>query len=650
MKTIAALTFAAYGLPHWLIERPLMRQLLRAASIAEFPDRRSLRVEQARIAAEMRATLVHTLRSRSATAPVTIAFDGWTNTRRDKVTNVLALHDGKAYYWSSIVNHSDRNTAAWLEEPVTAAITAIKKEGVLVSALVADNESVNGALHRRLLQHFPFLIRVPCAAHTLQLCVNKILDASTEVKAAMQQATTVIHLFSTNKSMRLALKSAQPTGKAKQLIRPVPTRWSSALAALTRMIELRTYIDLVAVQEASFWATLVNIAAFLKPWQIATDIVQSDRATLLDVYKQFQSLLTAVERSVVGDPFHSVRSDVKTIIINQWQEHVNRDAVIASAVLGFEDQSILAEFDANQRVLVSDWLSRFGADYLSHYSLCDSDDVVSIHNTLYTQFSQFQGRVGPFSSINDIAAKLKSSAIATAQQQHRSDRAATHYTWDARLVWYNYQHAVPELSNVAIAILSIVPSEAAVERSFSLQSEVHREKRNRLLDTAVQNEMFVRFNSQALDANEAPSGSYIQIDDDFEADDSQPIVNLFVLPPPTVDESAVIIAEPMPAIIDEPIPAIVEPEPVIIEPEPQSQSQSSAADEQQPEVESPSFDEWCSSYIAANHITAVYRWNTDRFNALQLAVSLSPFSATSTIVVRDSIANKLKGNGGIEQS
>lgn len=72
-----------------------------------------------------------------------------------------------------------------------------------------------------------------------------------------------------------------------------------------------------------------------------------------------------------------------------------------------------------------------------------------------------------------------------------------------------------------------------------------------MLDTAAQNEMFVRFNRQALDANEAPSGSYIQIDDDFEADDSQPIVNLFVLPPPpAVDESAVIIAEPMPAIID----------------------------------------------------------------------------------------------------
>lgn len=43
---------------------------------------------------------------------------------------------------------------------------------VRLSALVADNEAVNDALWKQLLRPFPFLIRVPCAAHTIQPIVS----------------------------------------------------------------------------------------------------------------------------------------------------------------------------------------------------------------------------------------------------------------------------------------------------------------------------------------------------------------------------------------------------------------------------------------------------------------------------------------------
>ena len=52
----------------------------------------------------------------------------------------------------------------------------IKQEGLIFSALVADNEQVNKTLHHLLLPSFPFLIRSPCAAHLVQLCVNHALN------------------------------------------------------------------------------------------------------------------------------------------------------------------------------------------------------------------------------------------------------------------------------------------------------------------------------------------------------------------------------------------------------------------------------------------------------------------------------------------
>jgi hypothetical protein len=43
--------------------------------------------------------------------PVTLALDGWTNVAHNKVTNLILLCDGRAFYWCSVVNHLEHNTA-----------------------------------------------------------------------------------------------------------------------------------------------------------------------------------------------------------------------------------------------------------------------------------------------------------------------------------------------------------------------------------------------------------------------------------------------------------------------------------------------------------------------------------------------------------
>lgn len=43
--------------------------------------------------------------------PVTLALDGWTNVNHNKVTNLILLSGGRAYYWKSVVNSLEHNTA-----------------------------------------------------------------------------------------------------------------------------------------------------------------------------------------------------------------------------------------------------------------------------------------------------------------------------------------------------------------------------------------------------------------------------------------------------------------------------------------------------------------------------------------------------------
>jgi len=68
-------------------------------------------------------------------------------------------------------------------------------------------------------------------------------------------------------------------------------------------------------------------------------------------------------------------------------------------------------------------------------------------------------------------------------------------------------HSELELSKVAVALLSLSASEAAVERSFSAQGNVHTKLRNRMEETSVQDEMFIKFNSRLLLPNSSAAAS-----------------------------------------------------------------------------------------------------------------------------------------------
>ena len=58
----------------------------------------------------------------------------------------------------------------------------------------------------------------------------------------------------------------------------------------------------------------------------------------------------------------------------------------------------------------------------------------------------------------------------------------------------SYLSSYYELVNVITAILSFCPSEACVERSFSIQSNVHSQERTRLAEELIEAEMNIKIN------------------------------------------------------------------------------------------------------------------------------------------------------------
>ena len=505
-QTIAR-TFARHSLPHHLLEQPDVQEAftLFRDSHCMLPNCRQLVEAQGRLAGNMRMRVVERLRQHAQTAPVSVAMDGWTNVRHHKVNNIVVLCSSQAYYWCSIVNTQNNNTAEWLKEPLLAVMNSVRQLGIPIVALVADNEAVNKAVYRQLTPTFPFLIQVPCGAHVIQLCVGRTL-ALPAMKDVLETMGEIINGFSANKDHRnrlIASQKAAAVDSPLSILKPCTTRWSSHLFAAQRLIRLRQHIQIILPQTDLFWTSLESLIAFLQPFQHATDVAQADNSTLYSVHQQFERLVRGLQLVPSTSFLYVLRDVVKDIILKYWHKFMPVSPIIMCSILSFHEAG-QHQFNADQIHTAQEWFVAFSVDYLNQYNLSQYANVSDIRGAVRQQYADFLGNQGVFVDTSRTAADMRARQVAQSASLSSSAPTTAHYQyWNAKSVWFLYLHSAPELSTAAIALLSAAGSEAACERTFSAQSLVHSKQRNRLRDDRVEQEMFIRFNTDALESKES---------------------------------------------------------------------------------------------------------------------------------------------------
>lgn len=99
LPAIASL-FARMSWPHHAVEFDEFAHFIHAARFSniDIPYRQSVKIAQMKLAQQLRSAVVSELLSYCRSSPLTIAIDGWSNTNMVKVTNVVLLCDGQAYY------------------------------------------------------------------------------------------------------------------------------------------------------------------------------------------------------------------------------------------------------------------------------------------------------------------------------------------------------------------------------------------------------------------------------------------------------------------------------------------------------------------------------------------------------------------------
>ena len=502
LRPALAALFARCSWAHHCVDFPEFVNFVSAArsSSCPSPNRHQLRQSQIELAQSLRTRVVRQLRCYCRTSPLTVAIDGWTDVNSSKVTNVVILCGEVAYYWCSIVNGNSHNTAVWLRDSLVRVLDGIKEEGLMFTAMVADNERVNRTLWELVVESFPFLIRSPCAAHLIQLCVNKALELPV-IEPLFTSMECLLRQFRL-KEPRLKLKNLQVANPLKAttangipiiygLLRPQDTRWSSWLYAAQRLLMLRAYIEIMNPQEASFWSGLTELVIFLKPFQVATDVMQEDGATLFNVWRQFKRLLTHARSMPPTSPFHPSKDAIITIIIDMWEKHINLPAVIACAQLSFD--SSVDDIFPDKIQEARRWFLDFAANYALYWHIADSSDgdLALVKRNALREWAEFLGRTQG-SCFDHLDLDI---------DELRTEYAKTPSAFP-RAVWNLYLKDAPIISHAAVAILSVCASEAAVERTFSAQGLVHSDLRNRLGDATVEAEMFIKFNMRTVNRME----------------------------------------------------------------------------------------------------------------------------------------------------
>jgi hypothetical protein len=441
---------------------------------------------------------------------ITVAIDGWTNTRGEKVTNVVLLCQGFAWYWTSIPNLVAKDSAEWLTSKLIPILRSLRSKGMKLVAVVSDNASTMIKVRSELCKEHS-MINVPCGAHTLQLAVKAIFKIN-YFKQQVVEWINYINIYRSNRELRVEVNNKS----SHKLVYPNDTRWNSVYDALKRLNLLALTLREVAnnldqvnyrtqlrpyniTRSPDQWAALSDILVILEPFAVATDKIQRNSATLITVHNAFNQINNVVSswqntKPFAYAPFNTInwREEINTILHNQWSKHINKTAVYLVKYFAFDPKrlSFASEVEEGSvKNMLAVMIQRtvgatVGSTPNSRDSAADdseensTEDKCSDEELVYRQWVDF----------------ILNSAVWTPQPTDNSNDSLRQY-WMQRITRPHTSH----LAYVAWAMLGIAPSEAAVERSFSQQKHIHTAVRNRLSSDSVEDAMMIRMNLPLLD-------------------------------------------------------------------------------------------------------------------------------------------------------
>ncbi|XP_039261082.2 E3 SUMO-protein ligase ZBED1-like [Styela clava] len=256
---------------------------------------------------------------------VALTTDAWTSIKHESYLCVTAHILSQDFNINSFVlstkqlddKQTGENIAGWIQEIVSDFGVPFSK----IVSITTDNGS-NMIAAVNLLKREHNLNAIRCAAHTLQLCLQRGF-ALRDIVDMLETARKIVNFFRRSASNMLCLrkKYEEITGKPLllDLIIDVSTRWNSTYEMLLRLNELKWHIRAVVSElgegnrrelshlemKEHYWEILQDLLPILQPFKVATAFLEGNNYITLSSLKPV--LKGLVKKISVGNPNENTR-------------------------------------------------------------------------------------------------------------------------------------------------------------------------------------------------------------------------------------------------------------------------------------------------------------------------------------------------------
>lgn len=424
-----------------------------------------------------------------------LGIDGATSRLPKSVSNVI-IHNTKPLFIEYLRSDLKRETTVNVVDKIEDVMRRLDEQtGFQMSAYSFISESCNGMrdVRRKLVEKKLVLWEYGCSTHCLHNLssdIGSLEPFKGNIKDALYVSKTVKNTGMVRKLYEQLCE--EKFGAALTMVLFSSTRWTTCNLMLLRLLKARPALTLMShallnereqrqidttfnlhtkldniLQQKSFWDSLSTLTDILNPISAALGFLESDTATMADVYASFIFVRRSLQCSKLS-------CHQKAWLDSKLMYRCDR---IYSPVhaLAFQCDPFYDGFRANARSVVGDEFMELGKGNIS----------IQCHNAwklLSEKENNYTDVMSEFMSLSILKEPLLKSLN----------------TFRPQLIWGQMEGKFKLLSKVLVRVFSAPSSTAGVERNHKVGKAVMTQLRCTLKDFSFMKHVSVSFNGNQL--------------------------------------------------------------------------------------------------------------------------------------------------------
>lgn len=415
-----------------------------------------------------------------------VQCDCWTNIRNESIMNFI-ITTPKPVFFKTLATKEERHTGEYMHEQLSQIFEEVGAQRII--GCVTDNaRNMTKAWELLAEKYSDFPISYyGCASHILNLLMGdiaKLQSVGVMLNSAKSIVKTVKNKLVLTATFTRIQKEKLPAKEIQSLKLPVATRWASVMLCLESLKMNKSVLQTVAITEVGhneldkndrknildddvFWIKVEKFLSLLQPIKKWINIFQSDQSRISEVVEAFYEIRNHFETEVPNSPL-LINEENKAIKAVEERERMCLKPIHFAA-------NILDPKFRGKNLTCSN--CNDGLQYI--YKLASSSHIDGVEpGEIFKNVAEYRSGSG-FFAMEFVKVSMENKSISPID------------------FWRGICTDFP-LRKIAEALLTMPPTSAATERSFSAQGFIHSKKRNRLETSRAGKLTYVHHNLNLL--------------------------------------------------------------------------------------------------------------------------------------------------------